>query len=239
MSTFVTGDLHGQHDFWKLEEFAEWSGSQHLTKDDYLIVAGDFGLLWYPEGDERDDGDGELREWLENQRWTTLFVDGNHECYQRLYSYPVDKWHGGDVHKISPSIYHLMRGQIFDIEGNKIFTMGGAYSHDRQWRVKGRSWWEEEVPSIIERNRAIENLDANNWTVDYVVSHAAPIEIARVLVSGRYDRRTDEYEDWLQKKIADNLTFKKWYFGHYHMGITLGDNDEYCCLYNSIVKLGW
>ena len=41
---YVTGDTHGQIDFYKLRVFAE----EHpgLTKDDYVIIAGDFGGVW-------------------------------------------------------------------------------------------------------------------------------------------------------------------------------------------------
>lgn len=235
---YVTGDLHGRYDSWKLEDFAEIMQGKSSKKDDYLIIAGDFGLIWADEGDERDKADKEIRDWLDEQQWTTLFVDGNHENGARLASYPVEEWHGGDIHKVGASIYHLMRGQVFDIDGSSIFTMGGAYSHDKQHRVKGVSWWEEEVPNPIERNTAIANLDKCDWKVDYVITHDAPIDIAKVLIHGKRDRQVDEYEDWLQKKIADNLTFKRWYFGHHHMYMSLGDRDEYQCIYNSIIKIG-
>ena len=69
-------------------------------------------------------------DWLDCKSFTTLFVDGNHENFDRLYEYPVEEWHGGKVHKIRPSVIHLMRGQIFEIEGKSIFTFGGASSHD-------------------------------------------------------------------------------------------------------------
>lgn len=59
-----------------------------------------------------------------------FLTDGNHENFDRLYAYPVEMWHGGKVHKIRPSVIHLMRGQIFELEEKKIFTFGGASSHD-------------------------------------------------------------------------------------------------------------
>ena len=67
---------------------------------------------------------------LECKSYTTLFVDGNHEKFDRLSDYPVDTWNRGKVHKIRPSVIHLMRGQIFEIDGKSIFTFGGASSHD-------------------------------------------------------------------------------------------------------------
>ena len=58
-------------------------------------------------------------DWLDNKNFTTLFVDGNHENFTRLYNYPVEEWHGGKVHKIRDSVIHLMRGEIFDIDNKK------------------------------------------------------------------------------------------------------------------------
>ena len=63
-------------------------------------------------------------------KFTTLFVDGNHENFDRLYSYPIIEWHGGKVHKINSSIFHLMRGEIYEIDNKKIFAFGGASCHD-------------------------------------------------------------------------------------------------------------
>ena len=86
-----------------------------MTKDDYVIICGDFGGVWTFE---------EELDWLNNKNFTTLFVDGNHENYTRLYDYPVEEWHGGKVHKIRDSVLHLIRGEIFDIDNKKIFAFG-------------------------------------------------------------------------------------------------------------------
>ena len=42
---FVTGDTHGEHDIHKLNTigFPEQKG---LTRDDYVIICGDFGVVW-------------------------------------------------------------------------------------------------------------------------------------------------------------------------------------------------
>ena len=236
MTIFITGDIHGTHDIWKLSEFSEGRGAE-LTKADYLIIAGDFGLLWYPEGSEGDKKDAKWREWLNDQPWTTLFVDGNHENFQRLNSYRVNKWHGGKIHMVEDSVYHLMRGQVFDIDGKKFFTLGGAYSRDKQWRTEGLSWWPEEVPSHEERNEALMNLDTNDWKIDYVVTHDAPVSIAKRLIEHKWDRNTDEYEEWLQTEIANKLDFKHWFFGHHHTDCGIDDKGKYQALYYDIVSV--
>ena len=39
--------------------------------------------------------------------------------------FPVEDWHGGKVQRIRPSVIHLMRGQIYDIQG-KTLTISWA-----------------------------------------------------------------------------------------------------------------
>ena len=39
---------------------------------------------------------------------------------------------GGQVNYVRPYVLHLMRGQVFEIDGTSFFTMGGAASRDIQ-----------------------------------------------------------------------------------------------------------
>lgn len=119
---FVTGDLHGNFERFKPKYFPEQA---RMTKQDIMICAGDFGGVWF--GDSRDD---ETLDWLERLPFTLAFVCGNHENYDALERYPVAEWHGGKVHRVRPHVLHLMRGQIFELDGYRFFTMGGAKSHD-------------------------------------------------------------------------------------------------------------
>ena len=41
-------------------------------------------------------------------------------------------------------------------------------------------------------------------------------------------------EKWMQT-VADNISFDKWYFGHFHDN---WQNDNYVMLYNGILQLG-
>ena len=95
-----------------------------MTRDDYVIVTGDFGI-WDKSKEQKY-----WLEWLSKKTFTVLFVDGNHENFDLLNSYPVKTWNGGKVHVIKDNILHLMRGQVFQIEGHSFFTFGGARSHD-------------------------------------------------------------------------------------------------------------
>ena len=139
---YVTGDIHGGFDIHKLASKELRSAGLRIKKDDYVIVCGDFGLVWDSKPEERY-----WRKWLDEKPWTTLFVDGNHENFELLNTYPVEEWHGGRIHRISEKTIHLMRGNVFSLEGASFFTFGGAASHDKEWRLPGLSWWPEELPS--------------------------------------------------------------------------------------------
>lgn len=36
------------------------------------------------------------------------------------------------MHWVRPNILHLMRGQVFELQGYTFFTLGGAKSHDME-----------------------------------------------------------------------------------------------------------
>lgn len=111
MSFVVAGDIHGTKDIGKLIRFFNEHEGEY-TEDDYLIIVGDVAVCGFVSSDER-----ETRRILKELPVTVLFIDGNHENFEMLNSYPVDKWNGGKVHFIDNDIIHLMRGQIFEIDG--------------------------------------------------------------------------------------------------------------------------
>ena len=124
---YITGDTHADFSRFEIDKFPIQT---EMTKDDYVIICGDFGGIWNYITESIHEK--QLLDLLDSKNFTTLFVDGNHENYTRLYNYPVEEWHGGKVHKIRDSVFHLIRGEIFNIDNKKIFAFGGARSHDIQ-----------------------------------------------------------------------------------------------------------
>ena len=183
---YVTGDIHGEPSRLNVDNFPE---QREMTHDDYVIIAGDFGLVWCDSSSEKW-----WLDWLDRKPFTTLFIDGNHENFDMLNKFPVVDFCGGKAHKIRENIYHLMRGYVFEIDGKKIFAFGGGQSHDIQdgildpddfpddksfrreykqlrnrramFRIKGVSWWKEEMPSESEMAEGIENLSKAGNKVD-------------------------------------------------------------------------
>ena len=114
MTVYVTGDVHGRAEYGASRfAFKSWPLGRTLTRDDVVIVAGDFGFVWDGSNAERY-----WLDWFESKPWTTCFVDGNHENHHALAELPVREWSGGLVHEVRPHVLHLMRGGVFDIDGN-------------------------------------------------------------------------------------------------------------------------
>lgn len=222
---YVTGDTHCPIDMRKLKNRNLPAGLQ--TKRDYLIICGDCGLVW--------GGGKEEQYWqkqMEQKRFTTLFLDGNHEDHPRLSRYRQEIWKGGAIHRIQDSIFHLMRGEIFEIDGLRFFVLGGAASTDREWRREGFDWFEEELPSAEECRHAWDNLERAGWEVDYVLTHTAPTSLVRRL---NRTERADAFTDFLQE-IAGKLQYRHWYFGHFHDDIEL--DERHTLLYQKMVPIG-
>ena len=245
---YITGDTHSNFNRFSTDNFIV---QKEMTKDDYVIICGDFGGVWNYL--EESSYEKYWLDWLNKKNFTTLFVDGNHENYTRLYNYPVKGWHGGKVHKIRDSVLHLMRGEIFDIDNKKFFTFGGARSHDIQegilnldeeekiynyrkrgayFRIIDYSWWDLELPTDNEMKNGINNLDKANYKVDYIITHCCPTSIQALFSKGIYKR--DYLTDYLQE-ISEKCNFEKWFFGHYHDNKQI--NSQFILLYENIVPL--
>lgn len=280
---FITGDTHGPDPLGlhsvdgfgrrlNKENFPEQNG---MTRDDYVIICGDFGGIW--NYDSRYDNThsafkdkicldhGESKEekywldWLAKKNFTVLFCDGNHENFDRLYrAYPDVPFHGGCAHQIRENIFHLMRGYIFDLCSLSFFVFGGGKSHDisggilrpyeystekefkkayrelrdygDMFRVDHISWWEEELPSEEEMERGLKNLSLHDWNVDYVISHCSPTSIASLAGFSDNNRLTQYLE-----KIQKQLTFHKWFFGHYHENCQI--LESHIMLYEQIIQI--
>ena len=221
---FVTGDTHNDIDIHKLSR--QNFNYEGLTKDDYIIICGDFGFIWH--GNRKDDW---WLNWLEDLPCSVLWADGNHENFDAIEQYPVEEWHGGKVHKIREHVIHLMRGEIYDINGKKFFVFGGAESHDKWCRKEGVSWWPQEMPTYEECEHALENLEKYNWEVDYVITHSAPDNIQyRINPNFSHDMATN-----FLFTVDKQLEFTHWYFGHYHIDREI--DDKHTALYQDVIKL--
>lgn len=210
---YVTGDTHGD-EARMLDEKAIYN--KDLVEGDILFVCGDFGYI-------SNDGYKEhmsLKYMAEELPYITCFVDGNHENFDVLEAFPIEEWNGGKVHVIrrdkngNPKIIHLMRGQVFEIYGKKIFTFGGGYSLDRERRREGYNWFPREMPSKEEMDEGRNNLEKVGFKVDYILTHTAPMSTMSKYKHYHPDERPlNEYLD----EIREKTEYEHWYMGHLHL----------------------
>lgn len=227
MSVWVSGDTHGELQIGRLSTKAFPQGKK-LTKDDYVIICGDFGILWKNEPDKTEKY---WLKFLKSKPWTTLFVDGNHENFSRLNKLPTIEKFGGKVDVINDKVFHLRRGEIYTINDKTFFCFGGAISRDKHYRVVNVSWWEQEVPSKDEMEYATRNLEKVNYKVDYIITHTAP-ECVIYSVHLQHDY-ADTTTSFLQF-ISDHTQFERWYCGHLHLDQDVG---KYTVLWDRILKV--
>ena len=252
---YITGDTHSDFRRFQKSIFPE---QKEMTKEEYGILAGDFGGVWYEVNEKvHRKAEDYILDELDNRSFTTLFVPGNHENYARLMSdeFPLKEWNGGMVKEIRPSILMLMRGEMYEIHGAKFFAFGGASSHDitdgildgadPDWktkalqlqrrgkyffRIKGISWWEEELPTEEEMRHGLDVLNQNDWKTDFVITHCAPSSTQALL--GFHDNNV--LTKYLEE-IRQKLTYKRWFFGHYHDNRQVNAQD--ILLYEQLVRV--
>lgn len=233
---YLTGDCHGTDPMDGIHKLSNrhFPQQRSLTKEDFVLILGDFGLVW--------DGSKEEQWWLhwleETRPFTTLFLPGNHENYDLLARYPLIPWRGGMVRQIRPSVFCLCSGYVFDL-GQKVFVMGGAQSHDMEviltpspnlkqqerllryrhvpYRMEGASWWPEELPGAETYDLARTSLAAVDWAVDLVATHCAPTDIQRHVSPASPENALTDFLQEMRSKLQYHL----WACGHYHTQLTL------------------
>ena len=226
----ITGDTHGFISRFTPGE-PDFIQDTQWTKDDVLIICGDFGYIF------RDDAaEEEKLDFLAKKPYTICFADGNHERFPKIFGYNEEVWCGGRVHRVRQNIYHLMRGQVFEIQGKRFFTFGGAFSIDRAF--KGDLWWEEEIPSLEEFDEGRKNLAAYNYEIDYCISHTAPAFIVSQLGFNPYANEDRWLHDYLSEDVYRYCRNKLicWFFGHFHLDRELW-GGSFRALLNDVVEI--
>ena len=221
---FVTGDTHGDIDIRKIKPWKKAVGD--LDETDILIVCGDMGFFW-------DDGayDRYIKRYWEQQPFTVLWVDGNHENFDILSAVPVgEKW-GGKVQQCARNVYHLCRGEVYNIYSHLFFAFGGATSHDKWCRKEGVSWWPQEMPNQVEMINARNNLEKVDYEVDFIITHCAD-DFTQRMIDPSYE--PDACTNFL-REVSMTTSWKKWFIGHYHRDQIMPDNMR--LIYHDIIQI--
>lgn len=227
---YITGDIHGN--LQRIESFSR-------VTSDPIIILGDCGFNYYMG--KKDDLLKSMAAGLSN---TLLCIKGNHEIHpDQLDFYKTKLWNGAEVYYQDeyPNILFAKDGEIYNIDGDKVFVIGGAYSVDKNYRIaRGWNWFSSEQPSEETKARCIDTLNKADWKVDIVLSHTAPLraEPKHLFLPNIDQRQVDKTTEIFLDEIAEKLSFKKWYFGHYHGDwYTDLDGKHYEMLFEGIKEL--
>ena len=211
---YCIGDIHGRIPsvFDSLKDEAEKEG-----KEIALILLGDVGANYY--GGQRDSY---FKEQLNKIGVHMYCLRGNHEKHPKDvpnmrivfdgYVKNVVYWE-----EEYPNIKYLIDGADYQFNNITCLALGGAYSVDKWYRLeRGWMWFANE--QIAEADmEMIEAETAGNF-YDVVLSHTCPYSWQPTdLFIDAVDQSTvdNTTEKWLEK-MADNIIWGKWCFGHFH-----------------------
>ena len=212
---YLISDIHGDINFKGLRDYLSIA-----TEKDLLIVLGDVGVNF-----EKTEENALFSEFFLSIKKNIAFIDGNHENFTYIRSFPEEEWHGGVVRRLSEHIVYLQRGNVYEIDGKTFFTFGGCKSSD-VW-VKLGLWYPEEAATEEECKIAKDNLKKHNYSVDYVLTHKREYSKSSV-------PRDEKLYD-LCEFIEANVDYKKWYFGHSHKKCEVDAKHEF--IYDELKSL--
>lgn len=239
----ITGDTHGGIDMRKLSKKQLKRSGLTLTEGDYVIITGDFGFPFSPDEIQGYETPGVRNEytwwidWFSKLPYKVLFVDGNHDNHEWWSGQPVTEMFGGrvQVHPHASNVIHLMRGEVYTIEGKTYFTFGGAASVDKAFRTEGYSWWSGEEATFEQTERALENLERAGNRVDYIITHTLPETVLREVPRFSYKIypcRTSAFLD----TVLERVEYDKWFCGHFHIDMEIAQRRMFV-LYNTVHAL--
>ena len=197
---YLISDLHGGEKTDALEKYLSV-----CMPADTLLILGDIGINW-----GHDEGMKSFTEYFLNLKANIAFIEGNHENHEYLNSFPEEKRFGDTVNVLTENIVHLKRGGIFTIEGKTFFVMGGCESSTK-WKEMG-IWYPGEDPSPEEISAAKEKLRSAGYQVDYILTHKYVNKSHR-----EKEVYTSDTLCGLMDFIEDNVTYRHWYAGHWHI----------------------
>ncbi len=221
---YVTGDMHGDLERLYDKEFRK------LKKGDVLLVCGDFGYIFDGSKTEK-----QVIKYLATRKFVTAFVEGTHDNLDTIYRCRTTMWKGGMVHRIKGNLLHLMRGQIFNIDGYSFFTFGGGESIDKDMRVEHGRWWREEEATPAEMADGARVLYEAGCNVDFIITHEPPSLVKSAMLLRRGDTdRVNKLNGYLEE-IGRSCTFGHWYFGSLHEDRVI--TEHHTCVFEKVLPV--
>lgn len=142
----LVGDLHGN------VHALQRAFTQAMYAEAIAIVQlGDYGFGWRTNGNKC--WFATITSDMAAETGIPFYwIDGNHENFDLLESYPVDE---AGLREVAPNVFHITRGATITFGQTKFLALGGAYSVDKPNRAVGKSWWPQEMITEEDVERCI------------------------------------------------------------------------------------
>lgn len=201
----LAGDFHGEHGWARhVIKAAARAGSQ------VVIQVGDFGV--YPDR-EGNHFLNEVNRWAERTGVPVLFVDGNHEDFDFLASFPIDPASG--LRALRPWVLHAPRGTRWTWRSLTWLALCGATSLNRDQLTQGFDWFPDEAITTGDAYRAVSDGQA-----DVMVTHDCPAGVAIPGLRGHgWSQRAlmdAAAHQMLLRQVVDAVRPTHLFHGHFH-----------------------
>lgn len=167
----LLGDIHGYAG--TLRNMAKLAAKKGAS---VMIQVGDFGVY-----------EGTLANLIDAARQSPIpiyFIDGNHEDYRIIASWPKDEGFGDGLVHLGEKLTYVPRGMVLELDGRRVGFLGGAGSIDYAYQKQGITWFEVE-----EQIKDIEvDLLVQQGPVDILVTHTPP----RDFIDRHFDKTRED-----------------------------------------------
>ena len=203
---YITGDTH--RSFSRLYTL-------YGTSNDMLIVLGDAGINYF-----LDESDIELKDYLNSFNIKLFCIRGNHEERpENISTYKEVEMFGGKVYieEEFPNLIFAKDGEMYNIDGNRVLVIGGAYSVDKGYRIRNKiPWFSDEQLMDDEMLAILDKVEGQHF--DIVLTHTCPqkYEPTEVFLPGLDQSTVDKSMECYLDTVEESITYDKWYCGHYH-----------------------
>lgn len=235
MTIYLQGDIHGSRE--AIDNCL--NQIKNPTKEDYIIICGDVGLEY---GSQIMN---QTKKAMKKFPGKWIVMRGNHD---NRYWRDHILHHGWSMtkdgqflfqHKYPNILYVQDEGQIGTINGYKFLFIPGAYSVDKDYRLKYDLPYEYEEQLTETEIKYLKNLAQHNQ-VDFVISHTYPFSLEEHL---KYlfltDAPQNKIEKYMEQEIDNilqvNKTWKHCFFGHMHDDKKI--SDKYTLVYRNVICL--
>ena len=195
----------------------------NLTRSDFVIVLGNLGFQYK-----------EAMGYYKTMPYTILFLEGLYDDTRLLYSYETTTWVGGKVHRLCDNVYHLIRCNLFTLNGKTLFVVGGDVTCTSKKLQINSDYYSKEAPSKQELEDAVKLLLDCNYTVDYILT---TIPDSKTMLLFESNQQPSDLSNWLYD-LSNKAVFDRWYFGQYPESIDK-DFDKVTGVGDGVIPLGY